>query len=227
MTNDSIDLGHLYGLLSECFKHPDDRFLADARDGTLEAELRPLLETLDVAYEVGVDETLVPESAATFDNEYISLFEAFEEPYAPVVESPYKAWHDGPGADGLLNGPPAADMRERYAALDAERPDAYQPDHLALLLEYAALLAEEGTAEQHRQFLASHLDWIPALVRLVEEAAAEAPFHRRYVAVTDAALDAVRDEIGVPAPSDDAIEEMIARVREGMDSLPEEKTFRP
>jgi TorA maturation chaperone TorD len=227
MMGASVDYGRLYGLLSECFKHPDDRFLADARDGALEAELRPLLASLDVAYEVGVDETLVPASAAAFDNEYISLFEAFEEPYAPVVESPYKAWHDGPGTDGLLNGPAAGDMRERYASVAVERPDAYQPDHLALLLEYAALVTESGTTEQHKTFLAEHLDWIPALHRLVEAAAADAPFHRRYVEVTADALEAVRNGLGVEEPSDAAVDHMVDRVREGMDSLPEEKSFRP
>jgi TorA maturation chaperone TorD len=226
-TDDAVDWARLYGVLSECYKHPDERFHEDVAAGRLEAELAAVAEPLGVAVERGVDEDLVPDTVAAFDNEYIALFEAFETPYAPAVESPYKAWYDGAGGEGLLNGPPAADMERRYASLEADVPDAYVPDHLALLLEFAAILAERGSREDHRAFVATHLDWVPAFARLVEDAAADSPFHRRYVAITAELFDHVYRELGVDAPDQGDIETMIERVEEGIDGLPEEKTFRP
>jgi len=229
MTDTAPDLNwaRLYGLLSECYKHPDEQFLADVSDGQLEGELAAAIEPLGVEIEQGVDETLVPETAAAFDNEYIALFEAFETPYAPAVESPYKEWYEGPASGGLLDGPPAEEMEERYATLDIETPDAYLSDHLALLLEYASLLVEAGTPEQHRTFVADHFDWLPAFRELVEAAAADSPFHRRYARLTDEIFKQIRTELGVDQPDQEQIEAMITRVEEGTEGVPEEKEFRP
>lgn len=224
--HEDVDWERLYGLLSECFKHPDEQFLEDVREGRLESDLEPVAESLGVEIVQNVDFSLVPDTAAAFDNEYISLFEAFETPYAPVVESPYKEWYDGPAGDGLLEGPPAEDMEQRYAAMDIEFPDAYLPDHLALLLEYASLLAETGTPDQHRAFVADHFDWIPAFRRLVDEAAAESPFHRRYVAITDELLAQIRRRFDIDDPAPAEIDAMINRVEEGWEGVPDEKEFR-
>lgn len=222
-----VDWERLYGVLSECFKHPDEQFLADVSAGRLESELSEVLEPLDIEIEQGVDETLVPETSAAFDNEYIALFEAFETPYAPVVESPYKEWYDGAGSDGLLNGPPAEDMERRYAAMGIEFPDAYLPDHLALLLEYASNLVDAGTPEQHEAFVRDHFDWIPAFSRLVDEAAAESPFHRRYVGLTEDIFAAIWRQFDIEEPTQSEIDAMVTRVKEGREGVPDEKEFRP
>ncbi|MBS3760055.1 MAG: molecular chaperone TorD family protein [Halodesulfurarchaeum sp.] len=223
---DENDWERLYGLLSECFKHPDEQFTEDVSAGRLESELAEAVEPLGVEFELGVDEGLVPETEAAFDNEYIALFEAFETPYAPIVESPYKEWYEGPGSDGLLNGPPAEDMQRRYAAMDIDFPDAYLPDHLALLLEYASILVEAGTPDQHRAFVADHLDWIPAFRRLVEEAAAESQFHRRYVRLTGEIFAQIRNRLDIDDPTTEAIDDMIGRVEQGREGVPDEKEFR-
>lgn len=229
MTQDTEDIewARLYGLLSECFKHPDDQFREDVAAGRMEAELSEVAEPLGVEVELGVDETLVPETGAAFDNEYIALFEAFETPYAPAVESPYKEWYEGPASGGLLNGPSAENMEQRYASLDVEIPDAYMPDHLALLLEYGSLLVEAGTEDQHRTFVAEHLDWIPAFRELVEDAAAESAFHRRYVRFTDEIFEQIRRELDLEDPDQDTIDAMKKRVEEGSEGAPDEKEFRP
>lgn len=228
MTQDTEDIewARLYGLLSECFKHPDDQFREDVAAGRMEAELSEVAEPLGVEVELGVDETLVPETGAAFDNEYIALFEAFETPYAPVVESPYKEWYDGPSGNGLLNGPPAEDMEQRYSTLEAEIPDAYMPDQLALLLEYASILVDVGTPAQHRSFVEDHFDWIPAFQRLVEDAAAESQFHRRYVRITDELFEQIRAELDIPDPNQEMIDAMIERVENGVEGVPDEKGFR-
>ncbi|MDZ7849468.1 MAG: molecular chaperone TorD family protein [Halodesulfurarchaeum sp.] len=213
-------------MLSECFKHPDETFHEDVLEGRLDEEIDATEAELDFELVPRPDVEDVPETAAAFDNEYISLFEAFEQPYAPAIESAYKEWYDGPGSDGLLNGPQAADMRERFETIGISPPASYMPDHLALLLEYASILVENGTEAQHRQFVADHLDWLPAFRRRVENAAAEAPFHRAAVAMTDEAITDVRERIDVAAPTDEEIDAMCDRVDEGTEGVPDEKHFR-
>ncbi|MFW5922401.1 MAG: TorD/DmsD family molecular chaperone [Halodesulfurarchaeum sp.] len=226
MSESEPPLSRLYAVLSECFKHPDETFHEDVLEGRLDEEIDAIEAGLDFELAPRPDPADVPESAAAFDNEYISLFEAFEQPYAPAVESAYKEWYDGAGSDGLLDGPPAADMRDRFETIGAEPPSAYMPDHLALLLEYASILVANGTERQHRVFVDEHLDWLPAFRRRVENAAAEAPFHRAAVAMTDEAIATVRESVDVAAPSDEEIEAMMNRVDEGTEGVPDEKHFR-
>jgi TorA maturation chaperone TorD len=225
--NRNTELASLYSLLSECVKHPGETFYEDVAAGRFDAERDRLTSALDFDLPADLPSTdVLPDSRAAFDNEYISLFEAFESPYAPPVESPYKEWHPGAGADGLLDGPPADDMRQRYAALDAAPPAAYQPDHLALLLEYASLLVEGGDEQAYAAFVREHFDWLPAFRRLVADAAADAPFHRRSVAMICTVVAAERARLDVPEPDPATVESMIDRVEGGMDGIPDEKEFR-
>jgi TorA maturation chaperone TorD len=226
-TDHDTALASLYSLLSECFKHPNEAFHEDVASGRFDAERDRLLTALERDHSIETPTSeLVPATRAAFDNEYISLFEAFESPYAPPIESPYKEWHAGADAAGLLGGPPADDMRQRYAAVGAEPPEEYQPDHLALLLEYASVLVESGDSEAYATFLAGHFDWVPAFRLMVDDATADAPFHRRMVRLTDDVLAVERTRLDVPEPERATIETMIDRVAEGMEGLPEEKHFR-
>lgn len=220
------ELASLYSLLSECLKHPDEAFYEDVATGRFDAERERLLSGLDLGLEDVPSADQLPDSRAALDNDYISLFEAFETPYAPAVESPYKEWHDGAGSDGLLGGPPADDMRQRYAVLEASPPAAYEPDHLALLLEYASLLVESDEPAAYAAFVDEHLDWLVAFRRLVEDAAADAPFHRRCVRLVCAVVAVERDRLDVDDPEPSAITTMADRARSGMDGMDEEKTFR-
>ena len=98
------------------------------------------------------------------------------------VESAYKEWaREGntvisSEVRGMLMGDPAIDMIRRYRAAGMEIPAIYKdmPDHLALLLEYMALLCESGTGEDGEgsqesedRFLVEHLDWLPELRRSI------------------------------------------------------------
>ncbi|MFW6435116.1 MAG: TorD/DmsD family molecular chaperone, partial [Halovenus sp.] len=212
-------------LLSECLKHPDEAFYEDVAAGRFDAEHERLLSGLDIDLEETPSADQLPASRAALNNEYISLFEAFEKPYAPAVESPYKEWHEGVGSDGLLGGPPADDMRQRYAALNASPPAAYEPDHLALLLEYASVVVERGDRDTYVGFVEDHLDWLPAFRRLIEDAAAEARFHRRCVTLLCEVVTVERDRLGVDDAEPETIATMIDRARGGMDGMDDEKTF--
>lgn len=191
-------LASLYTLLAEGLKHPDGTFHEDVIGGRFDAELIRLTDALGI--DVRERSIAVPDTRAGFDNQYVSLFEGLETPHAPPIESVYRRWHDGSGEDGLLSGPPAAAMRRRYETLGVEDTAGYQPDHLALQLEYAAVLLSSGALDEHARFLRDRLGWVEALAELVEDAGATAPFHRRCVLVTRRCLRAVRDRAGIDRP---------------------------
>lgn len=204
----------LYTLLAEGVTHPDERLHRDVREGRFAAELTRLAETLSIPLPDGSSalET-APETRAAFDGEYIALFEGRATPYAPVIESVYRPWYGGPASDGLRSGPAAADMRDRYAAAGVSIPAAYAPDHLALLLEYAGALRRAQADAAYRTFVEQHLDWLPALRRLTDEATAEAPFHEYCVAVVCETVAVVRDREGLSSPEPEVVEKLCERAR--------------
>lgn len=228
LTN-SDDWAQLCSLLAECLRHPDERFFADVEAGLLDAEVDELAHRLDLGVpDGGPASELIPEDVGSLDNEYIRLFEGLESPYAIPIESPYREWHPGTGREGLLEGPPAEDMRRRYGELEAEIPAAYPADHLALLLEYAAVLLEADAPDQYRPYFAEHFEWLPAFARLVENAAADAPLYRWCARLTCAWIGTARRRLDLSEPSEEEIRDMVQRVDATASDtgVPEGKEFR-
>lgn len=177
-----------YALLASCFQHPDDAFVEAVEDGTLAATIDEYAETLGVEGiepPPGFDEP--PREA------YLRTFEAFDGEYAPPAESAYETWWDGEKR-GILSGPPASDMQQRYEALDAEVPAAYPADHVSLLLEYASLLLEAGNREEYATFHAAHFEWLPAFRERVESTA-DSPFYHWAVQTVDRMTSAIGDDL--------------------------------
>ncbi|AUX07786.1 chaperone protein TorD [Halalkaliarchaeum desulfuricum] len=225
----SDDWAQLCSLLAECLKHPDERFFTDVEAGLLDTEIDMLVDRLDLPEPEGGPATeLLPETVGSLDNEYIRLFEGLESPYAIPVESPYREWHAGTGREGLLEGPPADEMRRRYDALEAEIPAAYPPDHLALLLDYASVLLESGGPDEYRPFFRDHFDWLPAFQRLLETAEADAPFHRWCARLACEWIPIARNRLDLPEPTAGELDEMVERVDATASStgVPDEKQFR-
>lgn len=195
-----------YSLLSECLKPPTERFTEQVADGSLEAELR-------ARGMIDEDETpRYPSDVTSLRGQYQRLFEGVVSPYARPVESVYKPWY-GNRDGGLLGGPPAADMKCRFAAFGVEPPEAYPVDHVALELEYASHLIEGTVSASHEEFVADHLDWIPAFRRVTDEATAEAPFYRWIVSITADVVAADRRRLEVEGPNEETIEAMVERAR--------------
>ncbi|MFW6383911.1 MAG: TorD/DmsD family molecular chaperone [Halodesulfurarchaeum sp.] len=205
----STEWSALHTLLAECFKEPTDGFVQEVRAGRLESELREH----DAALGLGLEEMAppLPADRGSLQRSYLALFEAMEEPFAPPVESPYKPWY-GDREGGLLDGPSATEMERRYEAIDASPPPAYPPDHLALLLEYGALLLDAGADDQYREFVAEHLDWIEALSVLVDRAVADAPFYRWAVGILEAVTGRIRERLSLDDPSPSRVDTMVDRV---------------
>jgi TorA maturation chaperone TorD len=99
-------------------------------------------------------------------------------------------------------GDPAMDMIARYQARGILIPDRYgsMPDHIALELEYLALLFTDGDAAAQRVFLAHHLDWAGNLAREIRESPGAGGFYVAASGITALVLPAVLPDIlGPPA----------------------------
>lgn len=199
----------LHVVLAAGLRHPDRQLPEDVDGGVYARELT------DVANDIGIEDALGIDPPAVegrdFTEDYVALFEAARTPYAPPAESPYREWYrsrDG----GLMGGPPAGDMRDRYRAIGAEIPEAYPADHVALQLEYGSFLLEADEHEEYRAFVADHLDWLPAFARATEAAAAEAPFHRWVVSLTATTFGIVRDRLEIADPTDETVGRMLDRI---------------
>lgn len=186
----------IYRILSECYKEPYIEFATDVSEGHLYQELSKHFSGLGIVCAVdglnvfgGSEEVL-----EALKEQYYPLFIGPFPPFVQPVESVHKTWAReettpliSTGVKGMLMGDPAIDMLRRYEALGIEIPKAFKdtPDHLALLLEYMALLCEHGTDGEQRRFLRDHLDWMPELRRLVH-ACSESRFYRTVAEATAA-----------------------------------------
>jgi TorA maturation chaperone TorD len=129
---------------------------------------------------------LVSPEAFTVSDPAVDLSRAywhwFEDPLGPrvhLVESVYTPWTRAPNPAlpfarerGWLGGDSAEHLADLYRTLGLAVPEewAHAPDHLALELEFLALLIEHGTPAQEDQFLRQHLSWLPDLVGGAEAA---------------------------------------------------------
>ncbi|MEF8822149.1 MAG: molecular chaperone TorD family protein [Halovenus sp.] len=164
MTTEAV--GELYTLLARCFDSPNDELLDALQDGSLHDQLVERSERLGFSPER--PPTPAVDTAGEFRERYLSTFEAFDGPYAAPAQSAYEQWWDG-RQGGLLGGPAATDMRERYDRAGIDVPDAYPPDHVAVVLEYAGLLLESGQMQAYADFHADHMGWFSAFQRQIEE----------------------------------------------------------
>jgi len=118
------------------------------------------------------------ESLSALQEEYARLFGPWEEKIS-LVESTYKPWTGDKqcgmvfaASKGLVMGDHALHMLELYHQSSLEVPEEYRsrPDHLALEMEFLALLYRSASEEQVECFVRDHLDWISELKEAMEKA---------------------------------------------------------
>lgn len=178
-------LAELYTLLSRCFERPDETFVEALRSGQFDEELH----SRGALFGLVIPDSPAVESLADLRVAYRRSFESYDGAAAPPVESVYEPWHDG-RMRKILSGPAAHDMKRRFEVIDATVPAQYQPDHLAVELEYVSLILEAGEFDAYEQFHREHFDWIPAFERRVRETCDE-PFYRWAVTVLARVTEAV------------------------------------
>lgn len=193
-----------YSALSECYKEPTAEFAAAVASGALDRLLAAVFESLGVADRPGLVLPGSPDEIfARLTRDYHALFAVPSlDGFVLPVESVFKDWNEGSGllgssVRGLIMGAPATDMLRRYRSRGIEVPVSFKdwPDHLALLLEYAAILCEQGEIDERHDFLASHLNsWVDAL-RDEVWGKSSSPFYRAATAATAAFLRAERKSL--------------------------------
>ncbi len=138
-----------------------------------------------------------PHPGAGLAEEYWHWFGDPAGPRIHLIESVYTQWTRlaGPGLPfanerGWMGGDSAVHMADLYSSLGLTVPEewAHAPDHLALEMEFLALLAEHGTPGQQEQFLRQHLGWLPHLVSRAEAAGVDG-FYRALLTLVAQVVD--------------------------------------
>ncbi len=158
-----------YRILSEIYKEPDMSFAEAVWRGDLYDVLNTYLKELKIEA-ITEDLKIIGEEDEVFEklkSEYYPLFAGPIPPFALPVESVYKEWAAEEGAilsnqKGLLMGDSAIDMINIYKSEGIEIPSQFSamPDHIALLLEYAAHLCESASLDEQKKFISGHFDWL-------------------------------------------------------------------
>lgn len=181
----------LFYALSECYKEPSLDFAQDVAEGNLYQLMSEGFTALGIAEDLTGLRLAAPpaEGLEVLKRAYYPLF-VIPPRFALPVESVYKEWAGEAdflaGGQGMIMGPPAFDMIERYRVRDIAIPEILKdyPDHLALLLEYGGLLCTEHIRDALAEFVATHLDgWLEEFKAKVYECS-QSSFYRTVASAT-------------------------------------------
>ena len=157
-------------LFAELFKYPEKSNYDELYSGETDEQIKQL--SLSAGHPIvtnfkeitGTYEELI----TSFNNSFLGV----STPFAPPVESVYKAWTTDDSFQvphknqkGYLLGDSALHVRHIIQTLGLEIPPEYEmtPDHLTILLELFCYLNGRGLLAEAEQFKQDHLDWLPDL----------------------------------------------------------------
>jgi TorA maturation chaperone TorD len=189
---------NLFAQLSEFFKEPTGEFAEDAASSGLLEYFKEVCSALDLDASRLSGLSVSGDVCTILKDEYRRLFEGPLPPYIVPVESIYKKWSQDPecklaiaAEKGYLMGDPAMDMIRSYQACGILIPDKYSsmPDHIALELEYLALLYGNENRENPGDFAARHLNWVDDLVRDIRRINTRGPFYSTAAELTSRIID--------------------------------------
>ena len=163
-------LQDLLPILANFFIYPEEEFCEEVYQGKVDL----LVEELSQKAGVPVKSSL-KEIAPTYEAwiaSYNHCFLGVEKPFAPPVESVYKAWTEDEtfqvpfkNQKGYLMGDSALHVQHILDAFGLDIPPEYNmmPDHLVILLDLLAFLIGNSLEEEARQLIKDHFDWLPDL----------------------------------------------------------------
>lgn len=170
----------VYLTLAEFWKPPTEEFFRTVADGTTD-------KALSEAVALASYDHLLPNDCSfqkmlpNFDrlqSGYLHFFLGVGATPALPVESVYKKWTEDESArlpmassKGYLMGDAGLHMQYLFGQYGLEVPVEYRmmPDHLTLLLEFAAFLIREGKTADVKTFLTDHFDWLDDFAAAMQE----------------------------------------------------------
>ena len=201
MSANNIASGELFLLLAGFWQPPDEEFLDEIANGSVDASLSRMgFQSVPFRF-------LVP-SLPVLQKFHSFHIQGYGRTSLLPVESLFKRWTEDPtarlpiaGTTGYLMGDSAMHVQYLLNCYGLSVPPEYRmmPDHLALLLELAAFLLINRTPEESQLFISQHLDWLDALessfAELDCENEAEQQAQKFYQTALHALQEAVAGEL--------------------------------
>ena len=201
MSANNIASGELFLLLAGFWQPPDEEFLDEIANGSVDASLSRLgFRSVPFRF-------LVP-PLPVLQNFHRFHIQGHGNTSLLPVESLFKRWTEDPtarlpiaGTTGYLMGDSAMHVQYLLNCYGLSVPPEYRmmPDHLPLLLELAAFLLINRTPEESQLFISQHLDWLDALessfAELDCENEAEQQAQKFYQTALQALQEAVAGEL--------------------------------
>jgi TorA maturation chaperone TorD len=181
--------------LAEFYRFPDQQFYQELTGGEWTETIEELRRKAGLT---GRMPAISPDlTFSALKQEYIRCFIGVGVPAAPPIESIYKVWTVDPSAQvvfarqkGYLMGDSALHIRHLLRSFGLELPAelAYQPDHLAVLLELLVYFLEKLEFNHTVEYLKDHFDWLPDFYKRLSEIKA----NELYLGVTSLLMECLR-----------------------------------
>lgn len=152
---------------AEFYKYPTKEFYEEISTGVLDQFLNEAFQMLNIDMKINFQQELP--SLEVLQQNFMNCFSGIVTPFYPPVESVYKVWTEDSTAQvsiakrkGYLMGDSAMHMRHLLQQYNIKVPEGYEnmPDHLTILLEFAAFLYMNTEKQHVSQFVNDHLDWL-------------------------------------------------------------------
>ena len=183
MSENNAAAAELLLVWAKFWRPPDAEFWQSLASGSIDTEISDLIEQSNYFSWKNPDvfQPLLPPLSA-LQYFFVRCFIGIGKKSVLPVESVYKKWTEDPttrlpiaGSTGYLMGDSAlhAQYLLDHYGLSIPRDYRMMPDHLTLLLEFAAFLLRNRTNEEAQLFLSQHLDWLEKFAQALNDAEPE------------------------------------------------------